>query len=405
MKECLLKKDSKTDLEISVFQSIDDLHKNHWDNVVQEKNIYLSLGYLEAIEKSLAQEITFRYLIFYKEQKGQSVPVAVAVVQFLAFIDKDFKEQEQLCRVRTKVKNSIIASSGIHVMSCGSPFACGENGFMFTNALTEKEAFKNLARGLIKIQKQEKKTIKAPVLLLKEFWPESTAASDVLKSDGFKDFMIDVNMVMKINKDWKIFDDYLFSMVTKFRTKAKSAFKKSADINVIAFQVADIIANKKSIEKLYRSVVEKSSFTFGALNGEAFVLLKDNLKDNFIIKGYFLKNELVGFSTAVISNAFADANYVGIDYSLNQEYALYQRMLYDYVELAINAKCKELRFGRTAEEIKSTVGAEPVNMKLYIRHQSSIKNSLLKPVFGSITPSPFEQRNPFKTDYQKIALK
>ena len=399
MKECLLKKDSKTDLEIFVFQSIDDINKNHWEKVVEGKNIYLSLGYLEAIEKSLSKEITFRYLIFYNEQ---SLPVAIAVVQFLPFVDKDFKDEEQLCLVRNKIKSSILASSGIQVMSCGSPFACGENGFMFTKAISEKEAFKNLARGLIKVQKQEKEKIKAPVLLLKEFWPESINTTDALKSAGFKDFMIDVNMVMKIPGDWKIFEDYLFSMVTKFRTKAKAAFKKSSDIKVVDFQVQDVIENKKSIEILYKSVVEKSAFTFGALNGDAFVFLKENLKDNFIIQGYFLKDELVGFSSAFIFNDIVDANYVGINYSLNQEHAIYQRMLYDYVELAINSKCKELRFGRTAEEIKSTVGAEPVNMKLYIRHQSSIKNSLLKPVFGSITPSSFELRNPFKAEYQKV---
>jgi predicted N-acyltransferase len=399
MKECLLKKDSKTDLEIFVFQSINDINKNHWEKVVEGKNIYLSLGYLEAIEKSLSKEITFRYLIFYNEQ---SLPVAIAVVQFLPFVDKDFKDEEQLCRVRNKIKSSILASSGIQVMSCGSPFACGENGFMFTKAISEKEAFKNLARGLIRVQKQEKETIKAPVLLLKEFWPESINNADALKSVGFKEFMIDVNMVMKIHSDWKIFEDYLFSMVTKFRTKAKAAFKKSANLRVADFQVQDILENKKSIEKLYNSVVEKSAFTFGALNGDAFVFLKENLKDNFIIQGYFLKDELVGFSSAFIFNDIVDANYVGINYNLNQEHAIYQRMLYDYLELAINTKCKELRFGRTAEEIKSTVGAEPVNMKLYIRHQSNIKNSLLKPVFGSITPSTFELRNPFKAEYQKV---
>ncbi|MBK7056554.1 MAG: hypothetical protein IPH52_16205 [Leptospiraceae bacterium] len=45
-----------------------------------------------------------------------------------------------------------------------------------------------------------------------------------------------------------------------------------------------------------------------------------------------------------------DANYVGIHYELNQEYAIYQRMRYDYIEPAIKRNCGELRFGRTAKE-------------------------------------------------------
>ncbi len=399
MNYCLLQCDTKTELEISVFKSVNDLPEDHWDQVIKEQNIYLCRGYLEAIEKSLSKEITFRYLIFYTKK---AIPVAVAVVQFLPFIDKDFKEQEQLCLVRNKIKNSIFKSNNLQVMTCGSPFACGENGFMFTKEITAKEAYKNLGRGLIELQKLEKKNIDAPILLLKEFWPNAVESADKMKSDGYRDFTIDVNMVMKIHSDWKIFEDYLFSMVAKFRTKAKSALKKSAELTVVDFKVDDLIKNKTTIEKLYGSVVEKSAFTFGALNGESFILLKKNLLNNFIIQGYFLKNELVGFSSAFICNDVIDANYVGINYDLNQEYAIYQRILYDYIELAIHSKSKELRFGRTAEEIKSTVGAEPVNMKLYIRHQSSIKNSLLKPVFSSITPSSFEQRNPFKAEYQKV---
>ena len=391
---CLLKKESKTDLEINVFNSITELNKTDWNEVVGKANIYLTIGYLEAIEKSLNKEISFRYLIFYNDK---SIPVAIAVVQFLLFYDKDYKEQEQLCHVRNKIKQSLIDSSGVQIMTCGSPFACGENGFHYTNALSASVAYKNLSRGLIQLQKNEKSTIKAPVLLLKEFWPESILASDKLLEGGFKDFMIDVNMVMTLQPSWKTFEDYISAMNAKCRTKAKGAFKKSASLKIVDFQENDIIEYEKPIELLYKAVVEKSAFKFGALNGETFSYLKKNLKDKFIINGYFLNDKLVGFSSAFIFNTILDANYVGIDYSLNQEHAIYQRMLYHYVELAIRSNSSEVRFGRTAEEIKSTIGALPINMKLYIRHQNKIKNSLLKPVFGSITPSSFELRTPFKT--------
>jgi len=397
MKHCLLKTTCKTELEISVFKSVNDVETVHWNRVTDQKNIYLSLGYLDAIEKSLNSEITFRYLIFYN---AAHIPVAVAAVQFLPFFNKAINKEDPLCLVKDKIKKKLLSSSGVEIMTCGSPFSCGENGFMFTNDISENEAYENLTEGLIKLQKSEKRNQKAPVLLVKEFWPDSYSAFSSLKQSGFKDFMIDVNMVMKIDTAWKSFDDYLFTMVTKFRTKAKSAFKKSTDIQVKDLQVKDIIKNKKTIESLYNSVVEKSHFTFGKLNGESFVNLKKNLGNRFIIKGYFFNEELVGFSSALIYNNVTDACYVGINYELNQQYAIYQRMLYDYVALAISESCTELRFGRTAEEIKSTIGAQPVNMKLFIRHQNKIKNSLLKHVFGSIIPSPFELRNPFKAGYQ-----
>jgi len=82
-----------------------------------------------------------------------------------------------------------------------------------------------------------------------------------------------------------------------------------------------------------------------------------------------------------------EAGYIGLDYEYNFDYAVYQKMLYDYVDDAIQNNLKELRFGRTAEEIKSCLGAEPVDMMLYVRHRNSLSNKVIKPVIKSISPS------------------
>jgi hypothetical protein len=74
-------------------------------------------------------------------------------------------------------------------------------------------------------------------------------------------------------------------------------------------------------------------------------------------------------------------------------------MLYDFVELAIAKNVTELRLGRTAEEIKSCLGAQPTNMKLYIKLRNTVSNKLIKPIIESISPSEFELRKPFKSDF------
>jgi len=105
-----------------------------------------------------------------------------------------------------------------------------------------------------------------------------------------------------------------------------------------------------NFNRFVESNYHNSSFQFGSLKAESFVNLKRNLGSDFIIKGFFLGSELVGFSSSFIFNSILDANYVGIHYELNQEYAIYQRMLYDYIELAIERNCGKLQFGRTAEK-------------------------------------------------------
>ena len=117
------------------------------------------------------------------------------------------------------------------------------------------------------------------------------------------------------------------------------------------------------------------------------------------MRGFFYNEQLVGFSTSFKNDDILEANYVGLDYNFNKELSVYQRILYDYVEQSLNFKSKELHLGRTAEMIKSSIGAIPMNMKLYARHRKSVPNLLLKPIIQSISPSDFELRKPFKSDF------
>ncbi|MFT4879094.1 MAG: hypothetical protein ACI9LS_001253 [Flavobacteriales bacterium] len=90
-----------------------------------------------------------------------------------------------------------------------------------------------------------------------------------------------------------------------------------------------------------------------------------------------------------------------MDYNLNHQYSLYSRMLYEYIMMGIESGVKQISFGRTASEIKSSVGAYPIDVKCYIRHRTKTSNALLKLLFSYIRPSQFSQRMPFKQDVLK----
>ncbi|HMX35110.1 MAG TPA: hypothetical protein PKC66_22955 [Leptospiraceae bacterium] len=383
-------KTTLNNLKLHIYSSFQEVNAEHWDLIIQNKNIYSTIPYLSAIEKSLVDQIQFRYFIYYN---SKLYPVAVGVVQFLNFIDKGFDDKEEVCRIRNSIKKKLLTEKGIQMMSCGTPFASGETGFFYSDTLTHKEAYKHLSHALLQIQKKEKST---PVILIKELFPESIEKRNILVQHKFNEFEIDVNMILKISPKWKNLNDYMDAMVTKFRTKARTAIRKSEELTIRNLTLSEIDSLKNKIESLYLQVQEKSSFWFGALNANSFLYLKQNIGEDFILKGYFLGNELIGFSSSFLFDSILDANYVGINYELNRDFAIYQRMLYDYIDLAIERGCKELRFGRTAEEIKSSVGAVPVPMKLFIRHKNPIANRILKAIVATIHPSSYELRKPFK---------
>ncbi len=392
MLEKIKNKCKSSSLRYRYFNRIDEIPKAEWNLAISKNTIFLSLEYLKTLEDTLSETIRFRYIIFYDKK----TPVAIAATQLIKFNSAQLKFQEFPCRISDTIRNTLFKNLDVKVLVCGNLFSCGEHGFAYNDKkLSAPEAFESLSNALREIRKSEN-TEKPSFILLKEFWPDSFNNSDYIKEHDFREFKIDVNMVLNILPEWNTFEDYLLSMRTKFRTRAKKVFKKSEKISVHDFTADDIYTHKKQINELYLSVLEKADFKIGKLNASTFKRLKENLEESFILKGYFLNEKLVGFTTSFILDNAVEANHIGIDYEFNKTYDIYQKMLYDYVDLAISKNRKELRLGRTAEIIKSSVGAKPVEMKLYVRHGNSISNTILKPLVELISPNEYEVRNPFK---------
>lgn len=379
-----------------VLSTVNDIPQEDWNKVADSRNIYLSIAYLEALESALKDQMQFRYAISYSDT-GE--PVLIAVYQLVVFVDKRRQYSQDLCKLSYHIHKKIADVFTINVLVCGNVFCDGENGFL-SRGISQGEAMDEVAEITESLKREPSIKEKSSITLFKEFWPESTSYSDRLKKKSYRDFMIDVNMVLKYHESWKTMDDYLASMKTKFRTRAKSVFSKSKKLQVNDFLAEDIERNAERIEELFGNVLEKSDFSFGSLNAQAFANLKRNLGDDFSFRAAWLDDRLVGFSTALFNQNVIEANFVGLDYEYNKEFSVYQRFLYDYVGQGLNRGAAELQLGRTAELVKSQIGALPTNMKLYAKHRKSVSNLLLKPIIQSISPSEFELRVPFKENFK-----
>ncbi len=394
IRDIMLDKKESNSLSVvyKFYNHVSDIPLIDWKSVNYKNNIYLDLRYIKTLEDTLSETMRFKFILFYRND----IPIAIAVSQFIKINTEELRFHVFPCKISETIRNYLLKEKDINVLICGNLFSCGEHGFVYDKTKIEaKEAFENLSNALDDLRKSEELN-KPSFILLKEYWQESYEDSDCLKENGFREFKVDVNMVLQIKSSWNTFEDYLASMRTKFRSRANNVFRKSATIQVIDFTPNDINNFKTEINNLYLSVIEKADFNIEKLSASTFRSLKQNLKDKFIFKAYFLNEKLVGFTSSFIFGTAVEANHIGIDYNFNKEYAIYQRMLYDYVALAIATKKEVLRLGRTAEIIKSCVGAKPLEMKLYVKHGNSISNTLLKPLVDLISPSEYEVRNPFK---------
>jgi len=381
------------DIKLSFFDSAKLVNEDHWNAIVKDKSIYLSLDFLCALELANIEELQFRYVIFYN---GDLVPIAVACIQILHYVDKNTKYKDLLCTVGDKIKNKLLKAIDAKVLLCGNIFACGETGYAHTGEISTEEMLQLVDDSMKRIISNKEKNGQISFSLFKEFWPNTFEKAASLKKKSYRDFMVDVNMVMDIPASWDNMDDYLAVLTSKFRTKAKSVYKKSGEVIVKDLSAKEIEKHLNRIEELHHEVLSKAAYKFGQLNGQAFLNYKKNLGERFILTGYFLDQKLIGFSGVFHDRNILDANYVGLDYEYNKRLSVYQRMLYDFVNLAMTRKCNEIRFGRTAETIKSSIGARPVNMKLYAKHRNTISNKLIGPMLSNIEPAEYELRPPYK---------
>lgn len=389
--------EEKTEIADAVFsESIDTLDHTDWKSVVEDKNIYLSLPYLSAIEQSLPV-YEFRYIIFYDTNQE---PIGVGYCQVVKITSADIDVNALSERMGGMLPKSLISTIDLRVLICGNAFASGENGFFFKEGVDLTQALKKLSDAVDEVHLAEKKKgKKIAITLIKEFWPESFDQVAKLKDCGCSEIKIDVNMVLTLDSTWKSFDDYLAALNSKFRTKAKQVLKKSRAIEIVDFDVQTIEDRLGEIDELYNTIVDRASFTFGRLTGATLLAIKKALGDDFYFRGYYLANKLIGFSTATAFDDVLDGNFIGLDYDYNREYSVYQRILYDFINHAIRIGAKSLKLGRTAEEIKSGVGAQPVDMVFYARHSNKVTNAILKPFVQNLKPSDFELRRPFKAEF------
>lgn len=353
------------------------------------------MPYLKALEQSLSASVDF---LFVLAKTQENVPILAGVFQLASFTYKKGAQANLLLKLFQDCKNSD-ESVSIKGLICGNIFATGAHGYAHTDLISKQSACELMAATAQTIKNDAAYDALFSVLLFKDFASENARQAEILKDFKYRDFQADVVMQLKLQPSWASFSDYLHSMKAKYRTKANSAYKKSQALTIQSLTVSQIVENESRLRALFENILSKSDYQYGEHYPNSFKALKESLGEAFICKGAFLDGELIGFSTAFENGTSLEASYVGIDYEHNTKYAVYERLLYDYVEEAIQRNVAQLHLGRTSELIKSALGAVPTEMTLFVKHRSKLKNALLKPIVDTISPSEYQLRRPFKTEY------
>ena len=380
------------------YLSINDV-PNIWD-ALDVNDMFLGKSFLSCIELYAPKGMKFVYWVFLKGEQ----PIGFAYGQLLRFntyesvsaLHQEVKGNGWQ-RFQFAVKKFIAQKLNFSGLVIGNLMMTGEHGFYFDKAATANIDIPSLLTHTITETKKQLKSKRVNLHLLKDYFDHTPLDFQKVEAERYQRFAIQPNMIVKIRPEWKNFDDYLQAMSSKYRVRAKRAFKKGKDIEKKELSLDEIDQHNSRIFDLYQNIVKNAPFNTLFLNERYFYGLKEYLKDDFKLIGYFIDNKLIGFYTLLFGQHDVDAHFLGLDNEYNNKHQVYLNMLYDMIRKGIDTGMKEVIMARTALEIKSSVGAEPFGMFVYTKFQNPIINTLLKRFAADwLKPAEWTQRKPFK---------
>ncbi|MBK6622776.1 MAG: GNAT family N-acetyltransferase [Saprospirales bacterium] len=381
-----------------IFSSIDQA-SFHWKAIQPADNRFLSLDYLRAVELSPPEGVTPYYLVFFKNER----PAGLAYLQLIDFrADESLqfdKPEGLLNSLKHSFREKALGLLRFRLLHVGNLLLTGPRGFYFLPEITgEKEAHSLLRAALPLVRKslQDQLGQSIQAYVVKDI-PVESPLSDDWKEEGYSEHCFLPNMVLTLEPEWKTFDDYLGRLQSKYRVRARRAFRLLDGVERRELQAAEIATYSADIHRLYSEIASSVEFNIATLHPNYFSSLKTQLGDTFHLMGYFLEGELVGFFTTIENGRELEAHFIGFEKGVNLTYQLYLNMLFDMIRMGIEKGSSHISFARTAMEIKSSVGAVSEQLKCYIRHTSPLTNTIVGPLVSRLQPAEeWEARHPFK---------
>jgi predicted N-acyltransferase len=381
----------KTPLSIKIYAKVADLPKK-WDSLAIE-NVFLSTAYLGVLEQSAPLNMTCHFIgLFQKE-----ILVGIALSQFVDLNKLESFGERDRCFKNT-VRNIILKNFCSKILIIGNNMLSGENALYFSKNIAQTDVLQALKAASEKIKTIFKnKGLKVHIYSFKDF-PE-TALPDFYKA-GFSNyfqFSAQPNMHFVIPSNWQSEQDYVDALSKKYRDQFKRARKKITGIQKRKMSLEDIITHEEIINKLYYHVAKNAHFNTFFLAKNHFRVFKEKLQDKFLFYGYFYNDELIGFNTLIKNGKVMDTYFLGYDDRIQREKMLYLNMLYDMVAYSIKKGFTEIIFARTALEIKSSIGARPIQLYSFAKHSNLFIDFAFGKLYSFLEPqASWNERNPFK---------
>jgi len=368
-----------------------------WDTL-PNKDVFLKTPFLRALEHSSPTNISTYFLGVFKDEQL----IGVAVIQRVEmYVDDVFRKTSNKFFKRCgKVLISKIVKGNALIV--GNLMHTGQHGLYFNSThITQDEFLDQVALGIKSLSQIIKQQFNKKIRIIgfKDYFEDDSfhLSQSFFKKQKLYKTQAQPNMIYEVKTNWSSPDEYVADFNKKYRRRYRTARKKSSTIVCKELELVTINEFSKEIYSLYENVSDNAGVNSFKLHKNHFYQLKKELKEQFIVYGYFLEEKLIGFYTLIKNHDKLETYFLGYKQDIQHQHQVYLNMLFDMAFFGIQHNFKEVIFARTAMEIKSSIGAKPHKMNIYLKHTNNIiANTVLKLVAKYANPvRDWDERHPF----------
>ena len=359
--------------EFNLSEELDDQPPGAWDALAESGSLFLRPAFLKVVERAGPVNLQPCYATVLRDGR----PVAAVSAQRIELAGKQLRSFLRSLEGSPRSSGAVqrIAISGLRncgarVLVCGSALSCGLHGIMFRQGEDPALMWHAVVEALERIRDADDLTGATDVLLVKDVPPDLPSARDALTARGYRPIDNEPNMVLPVDPSWKTHRDYLSSMASKYRRSFEKVLRRVEESGYRTEPLDDIASCASELHRLYLHLQRRAKLRPVALPEEFLPTLAEALGESF--RCMVLRDgaeRLVGFVTVIHDGDTAVGYFMGYDPKVNRIVPVYLRLLHAVVEEALRAGRHFVSFGRTALDPKARLGAEPVPLSVWVRHQ------------------------------------
>ncbi|RED48982.1 GNAT family N-acetyltransferase [Seonamhaeicola aphaedonensis] len=380
-----------------IYRNVSEI-PSEWDDL-PVRDLFLKTPFLKALEVSSPNNINSYFIGVFESETLVGITIIQRVQMYL---DDVFRRTSNnyLKQIGKQLVSKFVRGNALVV---GNLMHTGQHGIYFNSEKIPQDDFlgtiqKVITDLTIEIKQTFNKNIR--IIVFKDYFETDTIhqSTSFFEKQNLYKVQVQPNMLFNILDTWKTPNNFVSDFNKKYRRRYKTARKKSTDLTCKALDEYYLEKHSDKLYELYENVSDNARVNSFKLAKNHFLSLKQQLKDNFKVYGYFLEDELVGFYSLILNYDILETYFLGYNNVLQQKHQMYLNMLFNMAFFGIENNFKTIVYARTAMEIKSSIGAKPNTMYVYLKHTNNlIANTVMKCVVKYMNPMrKWEERHPFK---------